>query len=771
MLYLKTAEAKKTVVKPKVNILIIKAVIFSLIAFFVSDAQVMGSLSPFGLALTAAVPIRMSYVSFIGCLAGYLVRGKFFESLSYIAALILVLAVKQLMRPYRKLRDNMLVLSVMTGAISLVSGIIISVATDQSGTFLFLKVLEAALAAAMTLFCRLSYKSIFSGKPIHMYDMAESASCIIVGIMTVIALSGVEWYGNSLGRILSIFLILGAAYCGGIGGCATISIAAAIAMALYSPELAITGGIYVVAGFIAAVFRPAGKIGQVAVFISANIFGLFVVKADSSAIYSLLDVLIGTTAFMLVPEKMLKRVKFPTKEVQPVDVTAGQTGISAKLGFASKTLLDLQESIENVSRKMNDISAHNIATVYDKTAEHICKRCGLKMFCWETSYSEAMDAFNHAGKILRNDGKVTRERMPIFFQQKCCKLDDLVIDLNHNYQDFLAKENANRRVSDVRNVAIEQFNGIADMLCEVSNELAEIQHFDRAAQGKVKEVFERFAELPKEVSCMLDKYGRMCIEAYFDTPFHTNLNIIAEALSDALKRDFEIPSKAAVNGEEKLSFFEKANYRLEFYAAQQNAIGGQVCGDCYEYFLDGKGFAHMILSDGMGTGTRAAVDSVMTCNLFLKLIKAGFGFESALKLLNSSLFMKSSDESLATLDIGCVDLYTGKMELMKAGAAASFVYHKGVVQKIDCKSLPVGILQGIHFDRTGITLEDGDIVVMVSDGVLETGEDWVEAEMELYYDKSARDLASYLCREAQRRRIDGHSDDITVMISKIKKAG
>lgn len=179
--------------------------------------------------------------------------------MSYIAALILVLAVKQLMRPYRKLRDNMLVLSVMTGAISLVSGIIISVATDQSGTFLFLKVLEAALAAAMTLFCRLSYKSIFSGKPIHMYDMAESASCIIVGIMTVIALSGVEWYGNSLGRILSIFLILGAAYCGGIGGCATISIAAAIAMALYSPELAITGGIYVVAGFIAAGVSTGGK--------------------------------------------------------------------------------------------------------------------------------------------------------------------------------------------------------------------------------------------------------------------------------------------------------------------------------------------------------------------------------------------------------------------------------------------------------------------------------------------------------------------------------
>ena len=66
----------------------------------------------------------------------------------------------------------------------------------------------------------------------------------------------------------------------------------------------------------------------------------------------------------------------------------------------------------------------------------------------------------------------------------------------------------------------------------------------------------------------------------------------------------------------------------------------------------------------------------MTCNFVLKLLKAGFGFDAALKLINSALLVKAGDESLATLDIGCIDLYTGNAEFLKAGAACSFVTQK-----------------------------------------------------------------------------------------------
>ena len=108
-------------------------------------------------------------------------------------------------------------------------------------------------------------------------------------------------------------------------------------------------------------------------------------------------------------------------------------------------------------------------------------------------------------------------------------------------------------------------------------------------------------------------------------------------------------------------------------ACQKNAGDNRISGDCYEYFADPRGFAHIILSDGMGSGGRAAVDSIMTCNFVLKLIKAGFGFDAALKFINSALLVKAGDESLATLDIGCIDLYTGTAEFLKAGGAASFL--------------------------------------------------------------------------------------------------
>lgn len=765
------AHAAKTAAQSRLRLDVLKYVIFALIAFLVSNAKVMGGLSPFGVALTAAVPLRLSYVSFISGVLGYIVFGSLSESLTYLAAMVFVLAVKLLLRPYKKLRENPILLSLVTGVVSAASGIVASMGLEHTAAAAAVKILEAVLAAGMTMFCALSVRAVFSGKPVHLYDRTEAASTVIVGIMTVVALCGVELFGNSLGRILSVFLILGSAYCGGISGCAVISISAAMALALYNPEYAVIGGIYVAAGFIAAVFRPIGKVGQIAAFILVNVFGLFVVKADSGAIYSLLDVLIGTTAFMLVPERMLQKVRFPAAEnAAPVDVSPGQNGISAKLDFASKTLLDLRESIGHVSRKMNEISAGDISTVYDKTADHVCRRCGLKMFCWDTAYNDVTEAFQKAGSRLRAAGRLSRDDMPAYFAQKCCKLDDLTIDLNHNYQDFLARENANRRVSDARGVAIEQFDGIADMLCEVSRELGEIRSFDPAAQSKAQEVFAQFEEEPTGISCMIDKYGRTCVEVYSDKPFRTNLAILTEALSDTLKCSFELPSRASVNGEEKLSFFEKAAYRLEFYAAQQTAVGGQICGDCYEYFQDGRGFSHMILSDGMGNGSRAAVDSVMTCNLFLKLIKAGFGFESALKLLNSSLLIKSGDESLATLDVGCIDLYTGQAEFRKAGAAVSFVRKGGLVSRIGDPSLPVGILQGIDYNRSSVMLDSGDVVVMVSDGVLETGTEWVEAELELYGDKSPKELAEDICREAQRRRIDGHSDDITVLAARLKKA-
>jgi stage II sporulation protein E len=195
-----------------------------------------------------------------------------------------------------------------------------------------------------------------------------------------------------------------------------------------------------------------------------------------------------------------------------------------------------------------------------------------------------------------------------------------------------------------------------------------------------------------------------------------------------------------------------------------------MCGDAYDCFNDGKGHFIAVLSDGMGTGGRAAVDGAMASGLMTRLLKAGFGFDCSLRILNSSMLFKSTDESLATVDIVSIDLFTGEAELYKAGAAPTIVRRAGKTGKAVSTSLPVGILRDIGFDRAAIKLKQGDILLLMSDGAVSEGTDWIRAELEAWRDGSAEDLAEHISECARRRRTDDHEDDITVIAAILEKA-
>ena len=146
-------------------------------------------------------------------------------------------------------------------------------------------------------------------------------------------------------------------------------------------------------------------------------------------------------------------------------------------------------------------------------------------------------------------------------------------------------------------------------------------------------------------------------------------------------------------------------------------------------------------------------------------MQAGFGADSVLRMVNSALMVKSGDESLATLDIASIDLFSGRMESLKAGAAVSLLKGGGRVSRIERSSLPVGILRDIAFERSVDTLADGDILLLLSDGITAEGVGWAE-EMLRDYDPREKDLnrlAEDMVIEARRRQAGEREDDVTVL--------
>lgn len=216
----------------------------------------------------------------------------------------------------------------------------------------------------------------------------------------------------------------------------------------------------------------------------------------------------------------------------------------------------------------------------------------------------------------------------------------------------------------------------------------------------------------------------------------------------------------------RLEFTEAPPLTAEFAAASSAAAGG-VSADAVRSFCDARGRAHLILCDGMGTGKAAAVDGELAASLSRRLIDAGFEGDDAARLVNVALTLKGEDAG-AALDLLTVDLYTGRCDLFKAGAAPTYVLKKGQAAALSAETLPVGLMGGVVGRSVRTVLGPGAAAVMVSDGAVAAGDDWLKAELQRLAAAPPQQLAEELLAGALRRA-GGRRDDITVAVLRLSR--
>ena len=373
---------------------------------------------------------------------------------------------------------------------------------------------------------------------------------------------------------------------------------------------------------------------------------------------------------------------------------------------------------------------------------------------------------------IKNGSRAPENAAPEKFKGRCLRVSRVANSAYTRYSDYASRIAAENRIDEVRSVVSDQFDGISSMLSELSRDLENDDNYDNSAAEKASAALKNLDIRVDECSSKIDKYGRMSIEMKIkkDPSLVINKLQIMKLVSVVCERDFDVPSVSENRGDIFIVLNEHAALRVDVGVEQKCASQSAMCGDAYKYFFDGRGHFIMILSDGMGTGGRAAVDGAMASGLMYRLIKAGFGYDCSLRILNSSMLFKSTDESLATVDIASIDLFTGKVELYKAGAAPTLVRRSGRTGKAESTSLPAGILRDVSFDKAIVKCKEGDVVVLMSDGAVCEGTEWIREEIEAFTDGTAEQLSERICEGAKRRRTDGHEDDITVMTAIIKKA-
>lgn len=124
----------------------------------------------------------------------------------------------------------------------------------------------------------------------------------------------------------------------------------------------------------------------------------------------------------------------------------------------------------------------------------------------------------------------------------------------------------------------------------------------------------------------------------------------------------------------------------------------------------------MALADGMGHGERAQAESRAAVDLMEDFLLARFEPEAALTGVNDLLLHKNPEESFTTMDLSLIDLTHGTLRAMKIGAADSYIRRGRRVLSVTGDALPMGILEKVRPSVTQMQLQDGDVLVMLSDG-------------------------------------------------------
>ena len=705
-----------------------------------SGSTIAGTASFAGIAAAGAVSLPSSAAVFTGALVRSTISGTVGRNAVMLSSMLLVFVVRLFMdQPDKPERSG-----IVTGASVAVSGIAVSALIGELPYklpfYLFYGAVSgfAAYAGAVSLQClrrqrllRLTglYGACFGA----VYTLAVASLCSLR--------TGFADPGIIAGTAVTL---AGAHFCSRQGGavCGTLTACGAF---LASPESGLSAALLPAAGLLAGCLHRRRISLSACAFVLVS-FALTILSGipqgrDGNGLTGLVSIAIGTAVFIAAAPCYSDKW-----------VAAGDGGAAElRPGLEHSRAMFLADSIGGIMSGDEEVKA---GTAEQFCPEEVCGSCWRQPVCRSTE-----DTAKGFALLAEQTGEGFPQEL-----DRCVRRESIL---------RAAGEYRCRRASDrltalgasgCRAVLAEQLRFTEELLRRSGTQ--EDIRFSLPVSRMIEEKLRRHGIEADSVFAGYNSCNRLTAEIYLpDDGAPDRSARICDLVTDGLGVFMECSGRAASGRQLRLSLGERPQYTAEICVASRCADASGVCGDTTVSFGDGKGRYYAVLSDGMGTGSGAAVRSGEAVRLFRELVGGGADTAPAIRLVNSLMLADSSEESFATLDIACLDLDHGGLRMIKAGAAATLLCHGGSVMKIAATSFPVGIYHEAEPFAAEYEFAEGDTAVMFSDGVTENEYLFIK---ELLLNTGGKPqplsrLVEEICAKAEVFNPAARRDDVTVM--------
>ncbi len=655
-------------------------------------------------------------------------------------------------------------------AANFLSGLIYYAQIEGFWHNLLMLAIESVACFVIPFAIRSSAEIVCGEKPVSDITGEDTAAIYIILCAVVTGFCGMSVGNIALFKTMSALFIMIIAFAGGCGASTTCGVGIGVLNSLFAFELNECAGVFGFCGLCAGLMSKKKRAGVILGFVVSSKFLSMYFGGWSDSVFSDFETIIAVCLFCLIPYSVLMKAKtfinagaYKSEELgQKID------NVSKKLREISDTFTALADmSKAQVSK--TPINHADISIFYDMAADKVCKNCGLKFICWNKEAHDTRDLINKMMPALKNNGYITLEDIPDRFRQKCIKSTIFVNELNRIYSRLNIDRSKSEHINQGQRLISMQLNGMSEIVDNLTSGIDKSIIFDKSNENDIYCRLEQEGVSCSDINVVKDENNitRVTMRVKQNSANFTSTSALIEtAVSKTLGKSMGIESYTCKKNKFFITLSEREQFDIIYSYKSIPKSGETVCGDNVAFGKISGSKQAFILSDGMGSGEQASKMSKGAIELLQKFLNAGFDKEASVNMIGASL-MLGGKEMFTTIDAVIIDLLSAEVEFVKAGANTSYVKTKNKVRKLSSTSLPVGIIENTEIDTSTYRANDGDIIVMISDGIQSAADDWFEEYLLNIHEENPDIICSLLLDEALRNR--KQNDDMTIVVIKITK--
>lgn len=775
----------------------------------ISSDNVMFSITPFGIAIIAAalssnMPVGIMYA--ISLISTFIKFGPN-SLLTYILTTLVFFVTILIKRP--KIQDEVNEQKRL-GMHLFISTLIVQVVPMFFRSFILYELLTGVMLSISTyIFYKIFSNSITVIREVgikKVFSIEEVIGTSLLLTIAFMALGDTAVFGYSVKNILSILLVLILGWKNGILVGATSGITIGVVLGIIGNSEPIMIASYAISGMIAGIFNKFGKIGVILGFIIGNVLLTYVANGNTVPVILIQEILIASLGLLAIPKGVQINIEDLVSKTKMLPETTGKTleenkETVYKLTSMSQTISDMAKSYQEAAATIvseEELKEQELSNEKIFIDELRINLEGLEEnILYDDIYNDKdilKDIFEY---LLKEEIMVEKELVKIFanhnnyivgFEEKNKKVEEEVSKITKviNYSYRISKMNFiwKKKMDESKKNVSNQLEGVSEAISNLANEISKNPDEFEDKKQEILTLLEQKEIKIKDISIKKQKSGRFIVDIYTDTCDNldgTSCDIkkIGKILNKVFNDKFIIQDQQCGLRENKqkckFTYIMQDKLNIQIGVAKTTKADSPVSGDSNLQTKLDDGKYLLALSDGMGSGPEARKSSKIAIKMLERLLEAGFDKDISIKLINSTLIANLEDDMYATLDIAILDLFKGNLEFIKNGACPTFVKRNKEIQILKSLSLPTGIVENADLTVYDYDLQPGDILVMCTDGIIESNTEYVNKELWVKYllediqTNDAQQIADLILSEAIDNNYGKQKDDMTVIVAKVSQ--